>query len=90
MSPQSQNLLISKRTSIRPPKHKIQKPVPKKKTIQRVGETDNFIIDYDDAEGLILLYGKEASTSHKVKLGLDKTEAKAVINCLQQAKLLFT
>jgi|WetSurMetagenome_2_1015567.scaffolds.fasta_scaffold198000_2 hypothetical protein len=90
MSPQSQNLLIGKRSPIRPPKHKIQKTLPKKKTTQRVGETDNFIIDCDDAEGLILLYGKEASSSHRIKLGLDKAEATAVIDYLRQAKLLFT
>lgn len=61
----------------------------KKKPITKVGETDNFIIDYDSTENLILMYGKEAPTSHGFKLGLDEDEATAIIHCLKQAKALF-
>ena len=61
----------------------------KKKPITRVGETGNFIIDYDNTESLILMYGKEAPTSHGFKLGLDEEETTAVINHLKHAKKLF-
>jgi len=60
----------------------------KKKRITRIGETTNFVVDYDSTESLILLYGKEAPTSHGFKLGFDKEEAAAVINLLRQAKTL--
>jgi hypothetical protein len=89
MSTKSQTLLVSKRVPIRHPKRPVRITSPKKSSIQRVGETNNFIINYDSTEGLILLYGKNASTSHKAKLGLNNVEAAAVIKHLEQAKLLF-
>jgi hypothetical protein len=97
MSRTSQNLLEEKRKSksvlnvkpIKLSKNIIYKNSLKKKSITRVGETGNFIIDFDSCERLILMYGKEAQTSHGFKLGLDKQEATAVINCLKQAKALF-
>lgn len=61
----------------------------KKKPIKRVGQTGNFVVDYDSTESLILVYGKEVPASHKFKLGLDKSEATAMINLLKQAKTLF-
>ena len=61
----------------------------KKKPVTRIGETSNFIVDYDSVEGIVLLYGKEASKSHGFKLGLDKSETTAVINLLKQAKNFF-
>jgi hypothetical protein len=61
----------------------------KKKPIARVGETGNFIIDYDSSASLILMYGKEAPTLHGFKLGLDKDEATAIIHYLKKAKTLF-
>ena len=60
-----------------------------KEHITRVGETSNFVVDYDSVERLILVYGKEAPTSHGFKLGFNKSETIAVINLLKQAKNLF-
>ncbi len=62
---------------------------PKKKHVTRVGETGNFAVDYDSVERLVLLFGKEAQTSHGIKLGLDKNEVTAVTRLLRQAKTLF-
>jgi hypothetical protein len=93
MSRTSQNLLKSKSIlrvkPIRLPKKTIGTNLLKKKSITRVGETGNFIIDYDSTESLILMYGKEAPNSHGFKLGLDKREAANVIEYLKQAKTLF-
>ncbi len=93
MSNKKQNLLESNGTlSIKPfrlSKDTFGTNSLKKKHINRVGKTDNFVVDYDYVEGLILLYGKEAATSHGFKLGLDKNEATAVIKLLKQAKNLL-
>jgi|WetSurMetagenome_2_1015567.scaffolds.fasta_scaffold25937_3 hypothetical protein len=96
MSRTSQNLLEGKRKSksilnakpIKLSKNTIGNSL-KKNSITRVGETANFIVDYDCTESLILMYGKEAPTSHGFKLGLDEDEAAAIINYLKQAKTLF-
>ena len=61
----------------------------KKKLVTRVGEIGNFIVDYDDTERLILIYGKEAQTSHGFKLGFNEDDATAIIHYLKQAKTLF-
>ena len=74
---------------IRLPKNTIVAKLLKKKPITRLGETGNFIVDYDSVGGLVLLYGKEAPTSHGFKLGLNKNEVTDVINLLKQAKALF-
>jgi hypothetical protein len=88
-----QNLLESKSIlRIKPkklPKGSISKNFLKKKPITRVGETANFVIDYDSTESIIFLYGKEAPTSHGFMLGLHKDEATAIIGCLKRAKTLF-
>jgi len=93
MSRKKQSLLESKGIlSIKPislPKNTFGAHSLKKKPITRVGETGNFIVDYDSIERLILMYGKEAPTSHGFNLGLDKNEATDVINLLKQAKTLF-
>jgi hypothetical protein len=88
-----QNLLESKsilrKKPTRLPKSTIGTNSLKKKPITRVGETADFVIDYDSTESLILIYGKEAPTSHGFKLGLSEDEATAVINYLKKAKALF-
>lgn len=93
MSRKKQSLLESNDVlSIKPislPKNTFGANSLKKKLVTRVGETGNFVVDYDVTERLILMYGKEASTSHGFKLGLDKNEATAIINLLKQAKILF-
>jgi len=93
MSRKKQSLLESNDVlSIKPislPKNAFGANSRKKKLVTRVGETGNFIVDYDGTERLILMYGKEAATSHGFKLGLDKNEATAIINLLKQAKNLF-
>jgi hypothetical protein len=93
MSRNSQNLLENKSVlRIKPnklPKRTIDTKLVKKKPITRIGETDNFIIDYDSTESLILMFGKEAPTLHGFKLGLDEDETKAIIHYLKQAKALF-
>lgn len=61
----------------------------KKKSVQRVGVTNNFVIDYDSNESMILIYGKDAPDRHGIKLGLDKGETTAILKHLRQAKLLF-
>jgi hypothetical protein len=94
MSRNRQSLLESKSIlSLKPikpfKKSTIRTNSLKKKPIARVGETGNFAVDYDSNERLILIYGKEAPTSHGFKLGLDKEETKGIINLLKQAKTLF-
>ena len=93
MSSKNQSLLVrnvNPRIKInRHPKSTIGIKSLKKKNITRVGETANFIIDYDNTEGLILMYGKEAPTSHGFKLGLDEDEAMTIIHYLKQAKTFF-
>ncbi len=93
MSSKNQSLLVRKRNlpskNIKHPKSTIYTKALKKKTITKVGETGNFIIDYDNTESLIMIYGKEAPTSHGFKLGLDEDETMAIINYLKQAKTLF-
>jgi hypothetical protein len=93
MSSKTQNILESKNNistkRTRLPKNTIGANLLKKKSITRVGETRNFIIDYDSTESLILMYGKEAPTSHGFKLGLDKREVTNIIEYLKQAKILF-
>lgn len=93
MSSEKQALMESKGVlsakPIRLPKKTFGTHPLKKKHITRVGETGNFVVDYDSIERLILVYGKEAPSSHGFKLGLDKNEATAIINLLKQAKTLF-
>jgi len=93
MSKKKQSLLESNGVlsinPIRLPKNTLGAHTLKKRPITKVGETENFFVDYDSIERLILVYGKEAPISHGLKLGLDKKEATAVINLLKQAKNLF-
>jgi hypothetical protein len=93
MSRNSQNLLENKSVlrikSTKLSKRTIDIKLLKRKPITRIGETDNFIIDYDSTESLILMYGKEAPTSHGFKSGLNQDEAAAIIRYLKQARTLF-
>ena len=93
MSIQEQSLLKSGRArSLKPSKltKNTSGKIPlKKKPITRVGETSNFIVDFDNTENLIVLYGKEAPTLHGFKLGLQKKEVIAIINLFKQGKSFF-
>ena len=80
---------VLKAKPIRLPKKTFITPSLKRKQTTRVGETGNFVVDYDSSERLVLLYGKEAPSSHGFKLGLDKKETTAIINILKQAKTHF-
>lgn len=73
----------------RRPKQTFVATLPNKKPVTRVGETINFIVDYDSTEKIILVYGKEALTSHGFKLGLSKDETEALMNLLAKAETRF-
>jgi hypothetical protein len=62
-----------------------KKPNP----VSRVGETENFVVDYDSDEKLVLLYPKEMPLGYSFKLGLNKTESKSIVNLLVKAQLSF-
>ena len=53
---------------------------------ERIGETENFYIDLDKSEDLILLYGKEISDDCSFKLGIRKDEIDSIIELLSKGK----
>jgi hypothetical protein len=93
MSNNKQSLLQSKgirsNKPISLPKNTFRKNSLKRKPISQVGETRNFVVDYDNTEKLVLVYGKESPSSHRFKLGLDEKEVSAMINLLKQSRTLF-
>ena len=59
------------------------------KHITNIGETSNFVVDYDCNKRLVILYGKEIPSECRFKLAFDEIEMTAVINLLKQARTFF-
>jgi len=57
--------------------------------ISRIGETENFFIDYDHAKRLFFVYGKEVPVGCNFKLGFDESEISSIINLLVKAQTFF-
>ena len=57
--------------------------------VSRIGETENFIVDYDCAKKLVLVYGKENPEECTFKLGFNEDETSSIINLLMKAQPLF-
>jgi hypothetical protein len=60
------------------------RPVESKGTT-RVGETDHFIVDFNDEEKLIIVYGKEVPAECGFKLAFDKDELRKIVDLLKKA-----
>ncbi len=58
----------------------------KYKEIERIGETENFLIDYDATFELFLLYGKEISSDCPFKLGFKKNEMDSLFEIFSNFK----
>ncbi len=58
-------------------------------TIQRIGETNNFTLEFDRTERTVLLYGKETPKGCPFKLAFDENETEAITNLLTKAKDYF-
>jgi len=56
------------------------------KQVTRIGEINNFLVDFDGYQRFVTLYEK---STRKWKLGLNETEITAVINLLMKARSLF-
>jgi ribonuclease HI len=52
----------------------------------RMGETENLIVDSDPSQEMLLLYGKEISDDIPFKLGIKKEEITTVIELLSKGK----
>jgi hypothetical protein len=65
------------------------KSITKGNRVTRIGETSNFVVDYDDNERFVMLYGKEVPTECQFKLSFDESETRAVIDLLIKARTFF-
>lgn len=64
----------------------------KSKGITRVGETDDFIVDFDDEERLVIVYGKEVKevkAECRFKLAFDKDDIKKMVGLLKKTYDFF-
>jgi hypothetical protein len=59
------------------------------KHVTRIGETSNFVVDFDGNLRLVIMYGKEVPTECQFKLAFDESETMAVIDLLKQARTFF-
>jgi hypothetical protein len=57
--------------------------------VVRVGETDNFAIDYGKKERLIFIYGKETPKECPFKLAFNENEVSAILEQLAKARAFF-
>jgi hypothetical protein len=57
--------------------------------VKRIGETSNFVVDFDVRERLLFVYGKETSKGCPFKLAFNESETTAVIDLLVKARSLF-
>jgi len=55
----------------------------------RIGETENLIVDSDPSQEMLLLYGKEISDDIPFKLGIKKDEINTLIELLSKGKVLL-
>ena len=56
--------------------------------VTRIGETENFFVDCDKSQRLVLLYGKEV-VDYPFKLGIKKDEIDSMVNLLIKGKKLL-
>jgi hypothetical protein len=61
----------------------------KSKGTTKVGETDNFIVDFDHEEKLVIVYGKEVQAECRFKLAFDKDELTRMIDLLKKTYDFF-
>ena len=59
------------------------------KHVINVGTTENYVVDFDRKEGLIIIYGKEIPTECPFKLAFNEHETKAIIDLLAKTKGYF-
>jgi hypothetical protein len=55
----------------------------------RVGETDNFAIDYDKKDRLVFVYGKETPKECPFKLAFNESEISKLLEQLARARAFF-
>ena len=55
----------------------------------RIGESENFIIDRDKNQEMLLLYGKENYSVLPFKLGIRKEEITTIIELLSKGKAIL-
>ena len=58
------------------------------KQVTRIGEINNFVIDSDGNQRLVMVYEKQ-TREFPIKLGFNETETTAEINLLVKASSLF-
>jgi hypothetical protein len=61
----------------------------KRKQATRIGETNSFVVDFNDQDRLVIVYGKEISKDCPFKLGFNESETTAMINLLEKARAFF-
>ncbi|MGD0029471.1 MAG: hypothetical protein ABSC91_11090 [Candidatus Bathyarchaeia archaeon] len=61
----------------------------KSKGITRVGETDNFIVDFDGEKKLVIVYGREVQAECRFKLAFDKDELIQMVDLLKKTYDFF-
>lgn len=57
--------------------------------ITNIGETNNFVVDYDRHERLLIIYGKETPKECPFKLAFNESETTAIMDLLVKAKAFF-
>ena len=57
--------------------------VPNRTTIKKVGETENFIVEYDSDQELVLLCEKHKTVEFPFKLGINKNELYEIVNLVK-------
>ncbi len=57
--------------------------------ILKVGETNNFAVDFDRSKRVILVYGKETPKGCPFKLAFDESETKTITDLLTKTKAYF-
>ncbi|MBW2995172.1 hypothetical protein KY312_02380 [Candidatus Woesearchaeota archaeon] len=62
----------------------------KPESIQKVGETDSFTVEYDANQRLILVFGKETPSEFSFKLGFNEKEISAILDLLTKASKYFS
>ena len=59
------------------------------KPVVKVGETNNFAVDFDRSRRIVLVYGKEAGSECPFKLAFDESEIDAISGLLAKTKAYF-
>jgi hypothetical protein len=61
----------------------------KSKGTTKVGETENFIVDFDGDKKLVIVYGKEVQAECRFKLTFDKDELAKMVDLLKKTYDFF-